>query len=440
MAPLSDSMAPLLSSAITRLVILAASYVSTGLLGLTLAVPPGYATAVWPPSGIALACMLIWGNRVWPGIWVGSFLLNVWVAFQPAHSISLTGVTVAACIASGSTLQMFAGAWLVRRFVGSPGPLDTPWLVFRFLLLGGPLSCVIGASVGVSTLVLAGLVRPEDALFSWWNWWIGDSMGVLIVSPIVFIGGAEPRAVWDRRKLTVAAPLAIAFALATAVFLQISRIEQQRIEAEFERRAVQLSEAIRDRLDQAMEAPQVLRDWLNVSPSIPERRQFRAFAQSYLARHGAIAALEWMPRVTDAQRAAYEARVRREGFPDFRIAELDETGGLTKAGSRQEYFPVHYLEPFRSNEAALGFDMASRAGRQVTIDKAVASGRVVATEGIGLVQDAGKEIGILLLTPVYAPHTGPEPREGLSLFRDLHSQWFACGTWLKARCAASTIP
>ena len=67
-----------------RVVILAAGYTLTGIVGLSLAIPPGYATAVWPPSGIALAAVLLWGPRVWPGIVAGSVLVNVAVALTTA--------------------------------------------------------------------------------------------------------------------------------------------------------------------------------------------------------------------------------------------------------------------------------------------------------------------------------------------------------------------
>ena len=79
--PISDL---LTTDRLIRMVILAAGYSLTGIVGLSLAIPPGYATAVWPPSGIALAALLVWGLRVWPGIWVGSFLVNVAVALTTA--------------------------------------------------------------------------------------------------------------------------------------------------------------------------------------------------------------------------------------------------------------------------------------------------------------------------------------------------------------------
>src|SRR5690348_8325146 len=86
---------------------LAAVYIATARLGLLLALPPEKkATAVWPPSGIALAALLLLGYRVWSGVWLGAFLANLWDYFNPASEFPLTAhLLVSAGIATGSTLQ-----------------------------------------------------------------------------------------------------------------------------------------------------------------------------------------------------------------------------------------------------------------------------------------------------------------------------------------------
>src|SRR4249919_2849856 len=99
-----------------KVLALAFGYCLTGGLGLSLAIPPGYATAVWPPSGIALAGVLWWGPRIWPGNWLGSFLLNVWVSFSADADLSVTDLGIAASIGVGSTLQALLGSFLLKRW------------------------------------------------------------------------------------------------------------------------------------------------------------------------------------------------------------------------------------------------------------------------------------------------------------------------------------
>src|SRR5512145_1325766 len=72
---------------VRRIGALAIGYFGTGILGLLLAVPPGYASPVWPASGIALAGLLLWDSRVWPGIWIGSFFVNVWAAYTATQAM-----------------------------------------------------------------------------------------------------------------------------------------------------------------------------------------------------------------------------------------------------------------------------------------------------------------------------------------------------------------
>src|SRR4051812_33628997 len=102
-----------------HLLLVTAAYYGAGRLGLLLAIPPGYATVVWPPSGIALASLLLLGYRVWPGVLLGSFLLNVAVTFDARTSGALIlSLALPAGIAVGAALQALVGALLVRRFVG----------------------------------------------------------------------------------------------------------------------------------------------------------------------------------------------------------------------------------------------------------------------------------------------------------------------------------
>lgn len=115
----------------------AVNYIA-GRVGLLLAIPPGYATAIWPPSGIALAALLLMGHRVWPGIWLGSFLINIGTSIDAATGAStLRSIWIASSIGLGSSVQAIVGALLIRRIVGFSTPLDTGRQVVTFLFLGG---------------------------------------------------------------------------------------------------------------------------------------------------------------------------------------------------------------------------------------------------------------------------------------------------------------
>jgi diguanylate cyclase (GGDEF)-like protein len=161
---------------------LAFGYAITGALGLLLAVPPGYATAVWPSSGIALAGLLLWGSRVWPGIWLGSFLVNVWVAYIAQGNVPVLGLAIAANIAVGSTVQALLVALLIRKWIGVSKLFEVASATVAFAGVTA-VCCIVASTWGVATLKLAGLVEFGTIGESWRTWWLGDFIGILIITP-----------------------------------------------------------------------------------------------------------------------------------------------------------------------------------------------------------------------------------------------------------------
>jgi integral membrane sensor domain MASE1 len=165
-----------------RIGALALAYGIAGAVGLMLAVPPGYATSVWPSSGIALAGLLLWGTRVWPGIWLGSFFVNVWVAYAAQGSAGPLDYAIAANIAVGSTVQALLVALLIRKWVGVSKLFEVASATVAFAALTA-ICCLIASTWGVATLKLAGLVEFGTIGESWRTWWLGDFIGILIITP-----------------------------------------------------------------------------------------------------------------------------------------------------------------------------------------------------------------------------------------------------------------
>jgi integral membrane sensor domain MASE1 len=124
---------------LAKLAAVAAAYYVAGRLGLLLAIPPGYATAVWPASGIALAGILMFGYRVWPGILLGSFLINLRVSLDSTSTASILNTTaLAASISMGASLQAIFGAFLIRRLTQYSTAFVEARDIIKFLILGGP--------------------------------------------------------------------------------------------------------------------------------------------------------------------------------------------------------------------------------------------------------------------------------------------------------------
>jgi len=141
---------------------------------------------------------------------------------------------------------------------------------------------------------------------------------------------------------------------------------------------------------------------------------FRRLSESIFVRHRNIQALEWIPRVRQPEREAFEAERRRD-YPDFEITQRTDQGRMARANDRSVYFPVSYVEPFLGNELALGFDLAQNPKRLKTLEKSRDLGVLLATESITLVQDSSHQQGVLFFMPVYEgnPVTLKKRREKL---------------------------
>jgi len=181
-----------------QVALLAAVYFAAAKVSLLLAIPPGYATAVWPPSGIALAALLLWGRRLWPGIWIGSFAANV----------TIEGAVLASVvIATGSTLQAYAIATLLGRRLGVPRRFERIQEVAMFvgLVVGG---AVIAPTVALLPLAIIYPLPAWDLASNWWTWWQGDACGMLLVAPLVLTWSA-PGMRWTREKVLEAIAFAV---------------------------------------------------------------------------------------------------------------------------------------------------------------------------------------------------------------------------------------
>ncbi len=186
-----------------------ALYVAGGKLGLALATVHESATAVWPPTGIAIAACLILGRRVWPAVAAGAFLVNVTTSGDPLSSVG---------IALGNTLEGVIGAYLMERFANGRYAFVHVATVLRFAAIA-LVAPVVAASVGVASLVLTGLAPSADAGPIWLTWWLGDVGGAVVVAPLLVLWATripELRGVGTNAELAVLA-LAVA-ATATFVF------------------------------------------------------------------------------------------------------------------------------------------------------------------------------------------------------------------------------
>jgi CHASE1-domain containing sensor protein len=187
--------------------------------------------------------------------------------------------------------------------------------------------------------------------------------------------------------------------LSLLIFIYAEKREKDGIESTFMNCTQETSERLLDQINYNLQQVQSLAG-LYASSEYVSRSEFHQFA-SILTHSSSVQAFEWIPRVEDQDRTAYKAAAQKDGFVDFHITQHDSNSQLEAAAQREEYFPVYYVEPYKGNEAALGFDLSSNPAWYETLMRSRDTGQIMATARIALGQKKENQFGFLLLCPIY---------------------------------------
>ncbi|MCI3273975.1 MASE1 domain-containing protein [Streptomyces cylindrosporus] len=167
-----------------RTLAVAACYFAAGRLGLLrqLVVEGAVVTPIWPPTGVALTCLLLFGLGAWPGIAIGSLLVVMSIT---TPQLAVLGTLL------GNTLAPLAAYYLLRK-VGFRTDLARLRDGLALVFLGALAAMLISATAGAGLLVLTGKLAMSGFWLVWSAWWAGDAMGVLIVTPVLLALYATP--------------------------------------------------------------------------------------------------------------------------------------------------------------------------------------------------------------------------------------------------------
>jgi signal transduction histidine kinase len=167
---------------------LAAAYYAAAKIGQTLRYTASVA-AIWPPAGLGIAALYLWGLRWWPGILIGELVVNAELLGSLPFG-SLLGQQ------AGNMAEIVAGAYLLRRLIGPRASLDRLDQIGGMLLAIG-IATAISATVGTVSMLAGGVIEGSESLEFWRTWWLGDTAGALVVLPMI-LAWADPGAAWRR--------------------------------------------------------------------------------------------------------------------------------------------------------------------------------------------------------------------------------------------------
>jgi PAS domain S-box-containing protein len=387
-------------------VLTALAYGVAGLLALSLAFPPGYASPLYPAAGVALASLLVFGRRMLPAIALGSFGVNLSLALS-GQPLGMAELALPLIIAGGAALQAFVGAALVRRSVSSPLSLSAPREVLAFML-AGMTSCLVNATIASLGMWLTHKIGMADLPIGFAVWWTGDALGVLIGAPIALTLIGRPRSAWAPRMLSVGLTLALVTVLVALGIRQIVQWNNERAQRTFEHDATSAALMLEAKLREPLAAVEAMYSVFVASNEVTPQ-EMRLATQSWL-RGADLQAIGWSERVPRDEVPAFEARVRAAGASGYAVFDRQDGASLAKGDA--DVMAIRYIEPLASNAAALGLNQWSIPAARSALEEARRSGMTVASSSFRLTQQGANEpqAGVVLYRVLYASE-GPEKGE-----------------------------
>ncbi len=339
---------------VPALLLLAVAYFATGLISRLLALGPTQVMPVWLPAGVAIGALAVFGWRLWPAIAVASCLFNGFIyAPDLTPDTALNRWAASVLIGLGAAAQALVGVYLLKRFTRFPAPGDQPRELLKQLLLASPLASLVSSLWGSLALVSTGVLPPAQFTAAFGTWWLGDSIGVLALMPVIH-AWAEPEAArqWRRR-------LGVTLTVSTLVLLSVfayAYTQQRERDAQLRQRD-RIHASLADQFETGLRA---VGERLHMSralfaaSSTVELGEFRGFLAALESRTGAGPGVSWAPRIS-GDLAAFQRQASSALGASYVVRDYNPAlGRIDPATPASEYFPVLYKSQPLSSLPPLG--------------------------------------------------------------------------------------
>ena len=351
---------------------------------------------IWLPAGIALVGCFIWWWRFVPALFLASVFFNLSIGDNPLAQDVLIGSTQkeVTLIGLGAVLQALTGAALLKYWLGHPLYLKTRKSIIYFILIVGFIVSLLSANIGVYAL---SEFNPAYSSENHWRnvlyWWLGDTLGVLIATPLL-LALIQPKHqqyhVAPFPTIAVCLVLFLSVAATTKLYNEKSSSNALQIAT---REASVIENSLLRHLSHSQVAVQSLASLIQSRPTL-DQREFVSYTSELLAQNTYIKALSWNEKITQNDIPAFTQQMRDIYSTDIKIKGSPQT-------ATEPLVVVKYINPLKTNQSALGFNVYSRADRRATLLDPSIKYQPVSTKIIQLVQTTTPEPAYLLFAPVY---------------------------------------
>ncbi|MBB1292487.1 CHASE domain-containing protein [Pseudoalteromonas sp. SR41-4] len=373
------------------------AYFITGFFSNSLLAIDGYAVASWPPSGIALAGFLLCGRRALVGVLLGALLTNMIHLDRVADILHWQVFLQALAVSFAAVLQAWVGCYCIVKIIKAPLDLSSLKHSVQSLIIAGPACCVIAAAIGTSLLVSNNIIPVHTAFDNFVAWWIGDSIGVLIFTPLILAAFNYEQM---RHRLQVILPATLIYIVISVSFYAAASVKKDKDIQKQEAKVAEVRLEINHKLDEVSAHLALLSTFFASSDEV-SYAEFKRFTTTQLNYSNEVLALEWVPNVPLSTVAQYQQQIRLEGFNEFYIKEQSPQQQWQSVTKRDSYYPVQYVHPMLGNEEVLGFDLASNAQIRNVMMMSKALNELIISEPMKLVQSNNDDTGVLFFFPVF---------------------------------------
>jgi PAS domain S-box-containing protein len=395
-----------------RFILIAAVYYLSGKLGFLFLVPPGISSALWPPAGVGLACLFLFGRSFFFSILFSAFLLYQYSHSHFVHMLSFPDSLLAAiCLSIASAAQAWIGNDLIRREFQNPTALSKQKDVIRFLLLAA-LSCLVTPVVSTGLLISHELVTFKTCWIPLFISYAGECFGVFIFLPLIFVFFAEPKPIWLNRRHLIAVPMMIAFIALIVSFNFLKKLEAEHIKINFEKQIETIHQLLEREIFTHISILYSVESFYASSKEV-DRNEFALFVTRFIENHSGVETLQWVPRVLQKDLVSFESSLI-DGTSHVSVYDENELGQKMPASGKEEYYPILYVEPFKENHNAMGLNLASKSELEEVLPKARDWGVAVAAT-LSRYDEKTQKLAqrLMIFLPIYKnglPHQSLEAR------------------------------
>lgn len=277
------------------ILLVAALYLVAGGFGLLLAIPPGYASAVWPPAGISLAFAIYYGPFVGIGAFIGSFMLNSFISIPDWSQFTLTQLVAPFLIGIGAMLHCILFGQCCRNYCQKGIIFESPSDIYRFAFFGGLLSSGFTSLFGVGSLVLTNSIEFSNFIVNWITWWAGDAIGIFIFTPFLLTYFNHQKNV----LLKILTPYLGVLAIIIGLFLYFSHRQYHNLNTYFQLNSQIIAQKVKADIDLIIEDIKSTSLYIE-DKGVHSEEEMNAYLKRKNLNHKSLYKLKFLPLENDS--------------------------------------------------------------------------------------------------------------------------------------------